>query len=86
VENLQIEYDAEKPASSFESYRSKQIGEMVLASDAFFPFDDTVRTAAEFGIQYIVQPGGSIHDEDSIQACNELGMAMAFTGMRHFRH
>jgi phosphoribosylaminoimidazolecarboxamide formyltransferase/IMP cyclohydrolase len=86
VENLQIEYDAVKPATSFEAYQNQQMGEMVLASDAFFPFDDTVRTAAEFGIKYIVQPGGSIHDEDSIQACNELGMAMAFTGMRHFRH
>ncbi len=86
VENLQIEYDIVKPDISFEIYGSQQMGEMVLASDAFFPFDDTVRTAAEFGIKYIVQPGGSKRDEDSIKACNELGMAMAFTGMRHFRH
>jgi phosphoribosylaminoimidazolecarboxamide formyltransferase/IMP cyclohydrolase len=86
LENLQIEYDAIKPDASFEEYSHQQIGEMVLASDAFFPFDDTVRTAAEFGIQYIVQPGGSKRDEDSIKACNELGMTMAFTGMRHFRH
>jgi phosphoribosylaminoimidazolecarboxamide formyltransferase/IMP cyclohydrolase len=86
LENLQIEYDAIKPDASFEEYSHQQIGEMVLASDAFFPFDDTVRTAAEFGIKYIVQPGGSKRDEDSIKACNELGMTMAFTGMRHFRH
>jgi phosphoribosylaminoimidazolecarboxamide formyltransferase/IMP cyclohydrolase len=86
MENMQIEYDAEKLDGSFETYCRQQMEEMVLASDAFFPFDDTVRTAAEFGIKYIVQPGGSKRDEDSINACNELEMAMAFTGMRHFRH
>lgn len=59
---------------------------LVLASDAFFPFDDTVRLAAEYGVRAIIQPGGSIHDEDSIKACNELGISMVFTGMRHFKH
>ncbi len=58
----------------------------VLASDGFFPFDDTVRLAAEHGIKSIIQPGGSIRDEDSIKACNELGIAMLFTGQRHFLH
>ncbi len=58
----------------------------VLASDAFFPFDDCVREAAKNGITAIIQPGGSIRDEDSIKACDELGIAMVFTGMRHFRH
>ena len=58
----------------------------IMVSDAFFPFDDTVRTAAAAGVRYIVQPGGSKRDQDSIDACNELGVAMAFTGMRHFRH
>ena len=58
----------------------------VLASDAFFPMDDTVRLAAEFGISSIIQPGGSIKDADSIAACNELGMSMVFTGKRHFKH
>jgi len=58
----------------------------VLASDAYFPFDDSVRLAAKFGISAIIQPGGSIHDEDSIKACDELGIAMVFTGMRHFKH
>ena len=86
MENLEIEYQAQKPSVPFETFAKKAFGEMVLASDAFFPFDDTVRTAAEFGIRYIVQPGGSKRDEDSIQACDELGIAMAFTGMRHFRH
>ncbi|OKH15932.1 bifunctional phosphoribosylaminoimidazolecarboxamide formyltransferase/IMP cyclohydrolase [[Limnothrix rosea] IAM M-220] len=57
-----------------------------LASDAFFPFDDSVRSAAEVGIKAIVQPGGSIRDEDSIKAANELGIIMMFTGSRHFLH
>jgi phosphoribosylaminoimidazolecarboxamide formyltransferase/IMP cyclohydrolase len=57
-----------------------------LASDAFFPFDDSVRTAAESGITAIIQPGGSIRDEDSIKAANELGLVMVFTGVRHFLH
>ena len=58
----------------------------IMASDAFFPFDDCVRAAAEAGVRLIVQPGGSIRDEDSIRACDELGIAMVFTGKRHFRH
>jgi phosphoribosylaminoimidazolecarboxamide formyltransferase/IMP cyclohydrolase len=58
----------------------------VLASDAFFPKDDAVRLAAEHGIAAIIQPGGSIRDEDAIKACNELGVAMVFTGCRHFKH
>lgn len=58
----------------------------VLASDAFFPFDDCVRLAAEYGIKAVVQPGGSIRDEDSVKACDELGMTMVFTGARHFKH
>jgi phosphoribosylaminoimidazolecarboxamide formyltransferase/IMP cyclohydrolase len=58
----------------------------VMASDAFFPFDDCVRTAAAAGITAIIQPGGGIRDELSIAACDELGIAMIFTGMRHFKH
>lgn len=57
-----------------------------LASDGFFPFDDSVRTAAAAGITAIIQPGGSIRDKDSIQAADELGIVMAFTGTRHFLH
>ncbi len=57
-----------------------------LASDGFFPFDDSVRTAAAAGIVGIVQPGGSLRDKDSIQAANELGIVMVFTGVRHFLH
>jgi phosphoribosylaminoimidazolecarboxamide formyltransferase/IMP cyclohydrolase len=56
----------------------------VLASDGFFPFDDSVRTAAAAGITAMIQPGGSLRDKDSIAAANELGLVMAFTGMRHF--
>ncbi|BAZ38071.1 phosphoribosylaminoimidazolecarboxamide formyltransferase/IMP cyclohydrolase [Calothrix sp. NIES-4101] len=57
-----------------------------LASDGFFPFDDSVRTAATAGIKAIVQPGGSLRDADSIQAANELGIIMVLTGIRHFMH
>ena len=58
----------------------------VLASDAFFPFDDCVEAAHQAGITAIIQPGGSVRDADSIKKCNEYGIAMVFTGMRHFRH
>ncbi|WP_226040471.1 bifunctional phosphoribosylaminoimidazolecarboxamide formyltransferase/IMP cyclohydrolase [Natrinema sp. DC36] len=58
----------------------------VMASDAFFPFPDGIEEAAEAGIEAVVQPGGSVNDEDVIEAANEHGMAMAFTGQRSFRH
>lgn len=58
----------------------------VMASDAFFPFPDCVEIAAEAGITAVVQPGGSIKDQDSIDACDRLGQAMVTTGFRHFRH
>lgn len=58
----------------------------VLASDAFFPFSDCVEEAHKAGIKAIIQPGGSIKDKDSIDKCNEYGIAMVFTKMRHFRH
>jgi phosphoribosylaminoimidazolecarboxamide formyltransferase/IMP cyclohydrolase len=58
----------------------------VLASDGFFPFDDTVRLAASHGISAVIQPGGSVRDPDSILACDELGLAMVTTGRRHFLH
>lgn len=64
----------------------EQIKGSVLASDGFFPFDDSVRTAAAAGVTAIVQPGGSKRDEDSIKAANELGLVMALTGIRHFLH
>jgi phosphoribosylaminoimidazolecarboxamide formyltransferase/IMP cyclohydrolase len=58
----------------------------VLASDAFFPFPDNVHAAAAAGVTAIIQPGGSVKDKDSIDACDQHGIAMLFTGVRHFRH
>lgn len=58
----------------------------VMASDAFFPFNDTVELAARYGIKAIIQPGGSVRDEESIDACNRHGISMVFTGIRHFKH
>lgn len=57
-----------------------------MASDAFFPFSDCVELAAQAGITAIIQPGGSIRDEESIQKSNELGVGMLFSGIRHFKH
>lgn len=61
-------------------------GGLVLASDGFLPFDDTVSLAARYGVTAIVQPGGSIRDNDAIAKADELGIAMLFTGVRHFKH
>jgi phosphoribosylaminoimidazolecarboxamide formyltransferase/IMP cyclohydrolase len=62
------------------------LGKMVLISDAFFPFADSVEVCHEVGIRSIVQPGGSIRDDEVIEACNRFGIAMMKTGKRHFRH
>ncbi|QLK85712.1 bifunctional phosphoribosylaminoimidazolecarboxamide formyltransferase/IMP cyclohydrolase [Staphylococcus sp. 17KM0847] len=59
---------------------------VIMASDGFFPMDDTVETAAKAGIKAIIQPGGSIKDQDSIDMANKHGIAMVMTGMRHFKH
>jgi phosphoribosylaminoimidazolecarboxamide formyltransferase / IMP cyclohydrolase len=59
---------------------------VVLASDAFFPFGDVAEEAAKYNIKAIIQPGGSIRDNESIEACNKNGIAMVFTGVRHFKH
>ncbi|MFP4013958.1 MAG: bifunctional phosphoribosylaminoimidazolecarboxamide formyltransferase/IMP cyclohydrolase [Chitinispirillaceae bacterium] len=83
-ENLSAEYtaaDKQLPPGNFEEF-----GEFVMASDAFFPFADTIEEANAVGIRYIVQPGGSKRDGEVIEACDKFGIAMAFTGMRHFRH
>ncbi len=58
----------------------------ILASDAFFPFPDSIEHAAQAGIRAVIQPGGSKNDEAVIEACNQHGLAMLFTGRRHFRH
>ncbi|HUT63091.1 MAG TPA: bifunctional phosphoribosylaminoimidazolecarboxamide formyltransferase/IMP cyclohydrolase PurH, partial [Anaerolineae bacterium] len=65
---------------------SLKLGEAVMASDAFFPFEDSVQEAADIGIRYIVQPGGSLRDKEVIATADALGIAMVFTGMRHFLH
>jgi len=62
------------------------VNEAVLASDGFFPFGDTVRMASEYGIKAVIQPGGSIKDQESIDVCNQLGMTMIMTNKRHFLH
>ena len=64
----------------------ERIKDSVMASDAFFPFADCVEAAHKAGITAIIQPGGSIHDQDSIDAANKYNIAMIFTGMRHFKH
>jgi phosphoribosylaminoimidazolecarboxamide formyltransferase/IMP cyclohydrolase len=72
--NIAIEQAGEKAQGS------------ALGSDAFFPMDDTVEAAAKAGITAIIQPGGSVKDEDSIKKADEYGIAMVFTGVRHFKH
>jgi len=68
----------------------KQAGEKAkgaaLGSDAYFPYPDTVEAAAKAGITAIIQPGGSVRDQESIDKCDEYGIAMVFTGVRHFKH
>lgn len=67
-------------------YGGDRTRDAVMASDAYFPFPDCVEAAAQAGIAAIIQPGGSVRDQESIDACNRLGIAMVFTGMRHFKH
>ncbi|MDY9925350.1 bifunctional phosphoribosylaminoimidazolecarboxamide formyltransferase/IMP cyclohydrolase [Methanosarcina sp.] len=86
VENLRVIYEREPLASSFEEYCQKIMLECVMASDAFFPFDDSVIYASENNIRYIVSPGGSIRDSEVIATANRLEVALVFTGMRHFLH
>ena len=67
-------------------FECEVFSQSVLVSDAFFPFSDNIDHAAEAGIRYIVQPGGSKKDEEVISACDKYGIAMAVTGARHFLH
>jgi phosphoribosylaminoimidazolecarboxamide formyltransferase/IMP cyclohydrolase len=57
-----------------------------MASDAFFPFNDCVQIAHEAGITSVIQPGGSVRDNDSVEYCKQHGMVMVMTGIRHFKH
>lgn len=83
-ENLKTEYKGQ--AEQFDNYVKKQMKKVVLFSDAFFPFPDNVELSYKAGIKTIVQPGGSIRDKKVIKKCDELGIGMIFTGMRHFKH
>lgn len=64
----------------------KEQRRLCSASDAFFPFRDCVDEAGKAGITAIIQPGGSMRDQESVDACNEHGISMVFTGIRHFKH
>ena len=72
-------------AEEKKSWIAQQQG-VTVGSDAFFPFGDNVERARKSGVQYIVQPGGSIRDDHVIDTCNKYGIAMAFTGIRLFHH
>lgn len=85
-ENLLEIYNRKKPLCSFEEFKKSIIPKCVMASDAFFPFDDSVIFAHEGNIKYIVSPGGSIRDAEVIETADRLGMSLVFTGMRHFLH
>ena len=78
-------WKAEEASNAAGEAESRAIGS-VVASDAFFPFADGLIAAAEAGITAVIQPGGSIRDDEVIAAADERGLAMVFTGMRHFRH
>jgi len=81
-ENLTMEYDGDDIIGYFD----QEFGNAILVSDAFFPFPDNVVTASQAGIKTIVQPGGSMRDKKVIKACDDLEIAMVFTGLRHFKH
>ncbi|MBT3384942.1 MAG: bifunctional phosphoribosylaminoimidazolecarboxamide formyltransferase/IMP cyclohydrolase [Prolixibacteraceae bacterium] len=70
----------------FQMKEGLDIEKSILVSDAFFPFRDSIEAANEYGVKYIIEPGGSIRDKEVIEACNEFGIAMAFTRRRHFKH
>ena len=83
-ENLRNEYTGAE--EDFEAYVAQELANSWLISDAFFPFADNVELAAAAGVRKIVQPGGSIRDKSVITTCDDLGVSMVFTGIRHFKH
>ena len=86
IDSSQIAAIKSEKASRFAGLKNNMAKGSVLASDAFFPFADGLITAAEAGITSIIQPGGSIRDDEVIETANKLGLSMVFTGIRHFRH
>ena len=83
-ENLSNEFTG--ATEDFEAYVAQELAQAWLISDAFFPFADNVELAAAAGVRKIVQPGGSIRDKSVVSTCNDLGVAMVLTGVRHFKH
>lgn len=86
VDNLKLLYEREKPGISEDEFIKNILSECVMASDAFFPFDDSIVYSAQNHIRYIVSPGGSIRDKEVIATADSLGVSLVFTGMRHFLH
>jgi phosphoribosylaminoimidazolecarboxamide formyltransferase/IMP cyclohydrolase len=87
VENIQaLQHNTHGYGTTPQEFQQSILRECVLVSDAFFPFPDNIQNAAEAGLRYIVQPGGSMRDEEVIAAADRFGVAMAMTGMRHFLH
>jgi len=86
-ENIRLMHEAGEGGDlDLDAFTAKIMGEVILISDAFFPFADNIDAANEAGIRFIVEPGGSKKDQDVIDTCDKYGIAMAFTGMRHFLH
>ncbi|HOC77244.1 MAG TPA: bifunctional phosphoribosylaminoimidazolecarboxamide formyltransferase/IMP cyclohydrolase [Methanofastidiosum sp.] len=85
-ENLENMWNEGKSKVDKETFFKEKISDCVLVSDAFFPFDDTVKVAAEHNIKYIIQSGGSIRDKEVIETSDKFGISMIFTGMRYFNH
>ena len=86
IEKAKENLSNECKGNDLESYYRHEFSQAILVSDAFFPFADNVELAAESGIKTIIQPGGSIRDKKVIKKCDELGVVMIFTGIRHFKH
>ena len=78
--------DSAQIAASKAKERNFETKGCVMASDAFFPFRDGIDASSQIGITSVIQPGGSIRDDEVIKAADEAGMTMLFTGVRHFRH
>ncbi len=83
---LNLEREALELGLAPTEHIADELGEAYLVSDAFFPFPDNVEVAAEAGVRHLFQPGGSIRDKAVIRRCDELGLSMVFTGLRHFKH
>ena len=86
IDSSEIAAIKSKKSSKLAGLKNNMAENSVLASDAFFPFADGLIAAAEAGVTSVIQPGGSIRDDEVIEAANKLGISMIFTGIRHFRH